>query len=116
MARTQRRTQTVALLGALLAGGKWALAGLPAFPGAEGFGADTPGGRGGQVRRGAYRTGYGGLQCPLASRIPNSCGGFVELSRFMGLLPHVGHGHDSIGRRPGPPLQGGLERTPERSV
>lgn len=39
-----------ALLAALAAGTSTALAdGLPAFPGAEGYGADTPGGRGGAV-------------------------------------------------------------------
>ncbi len=49
MATKRLRARMLPLLCGMVGGGGWALAGLPAFPGAEGFGADTPGGRGGKL-------------------------------------------------------------------
>jgi pectate lyase len=74
------------LLGcALLTAGSRAAATLPAFPGAEGFGAATPGGRGGRVWivRTLADSGPGSLREALAARGPRTVvfavGGLITL-------------------------------------
>ncbi len=70
---------------ALLVGGGGAAATVPAFPGAEGFGAATPGGRGGRVWlvRTLADSGPGSLREALAARGPRiivfSVGGLITL-------------------------------------
>lgn len=64
-----------ALLGAMQLLHPLAAAALPAFPGAEGFGADASGGRGGDVRfvTSLDDSGKGSLRACLAAKGPRTC-------------------------------------------
>jgi pectate lyase len=62
---------------------------LPAFPGAEGFGANTPGGRGGQVIEviNLDDSGFGSLRACVEASGPRTCvfrtGGTIELNSTL---------------------------------
>ena len=79
------RALTVVLSGLLLAAGVARSAALPAFPGAEGFGATALGGRGGRVMEVTTLadTGPGSLRACIAASGPRTCvfrvGGYITL-------------------------------------
>jgi len=90
----------VALVATILAGAETTRAqprGLPSFPGAEGFGATTPGGRGGRVLHVTTLEDYaanepripGSLRAALEARGPRivvfEVGGYIELKRKLNI-------------------------------